>query len=154
LGVRLHEEEDGKFFPQSNRARTVLEALTKAVSTSGAELHPGCRISGIQPTVNGDFVLSSIDGRAYRAPFVVLATGGRSLPKTGSDGTGYQFARTFGHGYIETTPALVPLVLDDSNNAQLSGVAHRAAVTVRSDGASSLRLIGAMLWTHFGVSGP
>src|SRR6185503_1068007 len=72
LGVRLHEEEDGKFFPQSNRARTVLEALTKAVSTSGAELHPGCRISGIQPTVNGDFVLSSIDGRAYRAPFVVL----------------------------------------------------------------------------------
>jgi len=44
--------------------------------------------------------------------------------------------------------------LDDSNNAQLSGVAHRAAVTVRSDGASSLRLTGAMLWTHFGVSGP
>jgi len=84
----------------------------------------------------------------------VLATGGRSLPKTGSDGTGYAFARTFGHGYVETTPALVPLVLDDSRHAQLSGVAHSAAVTVRSDGASPVRLTGALLWTHFGVSGP
>jgi predicted Rossmann fold flavoprotein len=154
LGVTLREEEDGKFFPESNRARTVLDALLRAVSTSGAELHTGCRISGIQRLDEEGFVLTSAHGRAYRAPFVVLATGGRSLPKTGSDGTGYAFARAFGHGYVETTPALVPLVVDDSRHAQLSGVAHPIAVTVRSDGASPVRLTGAMLWTHFGVSGP
>src|SRR5262245_8026631 len=154
LGVSLHEEEDGKFFPDSNRARTVLDALLSAVSTSGAELHAGCRISGIQRGEGADFVLTSSNGRVYRAPVVVLATGGRSLPKTGSDGTGYAFARLFGHGYVETTPALVPLVLDDSRHAQLSGIAHPATVTVRSDGASPVRLTGPMLWTHFGVSGP
>jgi predicted Rossmann fold flavoprotein len=153
LGVKLHEEEDGKFFPASNRARTVLDALLRAVSTSGAELHTGCRISSIQRADDKDFVLTTSDQRVYRAPLVVLATGGRSLPKTGSDGTGYEFARSFGHGYVETTPALVPLVLDDSRHAQLSGVAHPAAVTVRSDRAP-VRLTGAMLWTHFGVSGP
>src|SRR4029453_6007978 len=94
------------------------------------------------------------DGRTYRAPFFLLATGGRSLPKTGSDGTGYAFARAFGHGYVETTPALVPLVLDGSRHAQLAGVAHPAAGDVRSNGASPVRLTGSMLWTHFGVSGP
>ena len=154
LGIQLREEEDGKLFPASNRARTVLDALTRAVSTSGAELHTGCRISGIQRADEEDFVLTATDGRTYRTPVVVLATGGRSLPKTGSDGTGYTFARVFGHGHVETTPALVPLVLDDSRHAQLAGVAHPAAVTVRSDGASPVRLTGPMLWTHFGVSGP
>jgi len=154
LGVKLHEEEDGKFFPASNRARTVLDALIREVSTSGAELHAGCRISGIQHAGDEGFALTTIDGRAYRAPLVVLATGGRSLPKTGSDGTGYAFARIFGHGYVETTPALVPLVVDDSRHAELSGIAHAATVTVRSIGAPPVRLTGAMLWTHFGVSGP
>jgi len=154
LGVTLHEEEDGKFFPASNRARTVLDALIKALSTSGAELHAGCRISGVRRGEGNGFELTSSDGRLYRAPLLVLATGGRSLPKTGSDGTGYEFARLFGHGYVETTPALVPLVLDDSRHTELSGIAHPAAVTVRSDSASPVRLTGPMLWTHFGVSGP
>ena len=154
LGVVLREEEDGKLFPVSNRAHTVLHALVSAVTTSGAELHTGCRISGIQRADDEDFVLTTTDGRTYRAPFIVLATGGRSLPKTGSDGTGYAFARAFGHGYVETTPALVPLVLDDSRHTRLAGVAHPADVIVRSNGAAPVRLTGSMLWTHFGVSGP
>src|SRR4029453_9205807 len=154
LGVPLRAEEEGKLFPESNRARTVLDALTRAVSASGAELHTGCRISGIQRAQEEHFMLTATDGRTYRAPFVVLATGGRSLPKTGSDGTGYAFARAFGHGYVETTPALVPLLLDGSRHAQLAGGAHPAAVTVRSYGPSPCRLTGSMLWTHFGVSGP
>jgi len=154
LGVALREEEDGKFFPVSNRARTVLDALIRAVSTSGAELHTGSPISGIQRSDEDDFVLTTTNGRTYRASLVVLATGGRSLPKTGSDGTGYAFARAFGHGYVETTPALVPLVLDDSRHSRLAGVAHPADVIVRSGGAAPVRLTGSMLWTHFGVSGP
>jgi predicted Rossmann fold flavoprotein len=155
LGVTLREEENGKLFPVSNRARTVLDALIGAVSTSGAELHTGSRISGIGRDDDEEhFILTTTDGRTYRASLLVLATGGRSLPKTGSDGAGYAFARAFGHQYVETTPALVPLVLDDSRHARLAGVAHPAAVTIRSDGAAAVRLSGSMLWTHFGVSGP
>jgi len=154
LGVRLREEDEGKLFPESNRARTVLEALTGALSTAGAELHTSRRISGIQWSNAGDFVLTTTNHAVYRAPLVVLATGGRSLPKTGSDGTGYDFARSLGHGYVDTTPALVPLVVDDSQHAQLSGVAHPVAVTIRTDHGSPIRLVGSMLWTHFGASGP
>jgi predicted Rossmann fold flavoprotein len=153
LGVRLQEEDDGKYFPENNRARTVLDALSRALRDAGAQLHTGCRISTVRRTEDETFVLSSVD-RAYEARLLVLATGGRSLPKTGSDGKGYEFARGLGHGYVETTPALVPLVLADAFHAELSGVAHPAEVRVRVDGAPPVHLEGAMLWTHFGVSGP
>ena len=153
LGVTLHEEEDGKYFPTSNRSRSVLEALIRALAESRAELHVSRRISSVR-RIDGRFVVDSADGDSYEAPVVILATGGRSLPKTGSDGTGYGFARALGHGYVETTPALVPLLLSESVHGRLAGVAHPATVTVRVDGAASARLEGAMLWTHFGASGP
>jgi predicted Rossmann fold flavoprotein len=154
LGVRLREEDEGKLFPESNRARTVLDALTRALSTAGADLHTGRRISGVTWDDTNGFVLTTTDHGVYRAPLVVLATGGRSLPKTGSDGMGYDFARSLGHQYVETTPALVPLILDDSLHTQLSGIAHPVAVTIRMDHGFPVRLVGSMLWTHFGVSGP
>jgi len=153
LGVSLREEDDGKYFPVTDRARTVLDALIGALRDSGAELHLSRRISGVRRGERG-FIVDAADGSSYDARRVVLATGGRSLPKTGSDGEGYAFARALGHGYVETTPALVPLVLSDSVHATLAGVAHPATVTVRADGAAPVRLGGAMLWTHFGVSGP
>lgn len=93
-----------------------------------------------------------------RADAVVLATGGRSLPKTGSDGGGYGFARALGHTLVAQTPALAPLVLDPetaySIHAGLSGIAVDGEITVWVDGAVSTRLTGALLWTHFGISGP
>src|SRR5262249_54684747 len=87
---------------------------------------------------------------------VVLATGGRALPKSGSDGAGYGIARRAGHTIVEPTPALVPLLLDDSDrvHAEVSGVAHDVELALRVDGAIAIRLTGAMLWTHFGISGP
>ena len=98
--------------------------------------------------------MDTAEGDSYATNVVVLATGGRSLPKSGSDGAGYDFARRLGHGYVDTTPALVPLILDDSRHTRLAGVAHPAAVTLRVEGRTSVRLEGALLWTHFGASGP
>src|SRR6266850_7565390 len=152
LGVTLHEEDDGKLFPDTNRARSVLDALLRELQHAGAELHSAQRVVAIERT-DREFIVGTA-GTSYVTPIVVLATGGRSLPKTGSDGTGYGFAQRLGHGYIETTPALVPLILDDSAHARLAGVSHPAAVTIRSDGRPPVRLEGAMLWTHFGASGP
>jgi len=153
LGVTLHEEQDGKLFPTTNRARTVLDALIRAVDAAGAELHAPRRVSGIRARQAG-FSVDTEDGDTYDAPVVVLATGGRSLPKSGSDGAGYAFAQQLGHGYVETTPALVPLLLGDDVHATLAGVSHPAAIAVRASGKVRIRLEGAMLWTHFGVSGP
>src|SRR5215475_10558521 len=110
LGVALHEEEDGKLFPDTNRSRTVLDALLQELERTNGELHCERRVAAVARGPAG-FVLTTEEGLTYTAGIVVLATGGRSLPKTGSDGGGYTLAAKLGHGYVETTPALAPLVL-------------------------------------------
>ena len=152
IGVALHEEEDGKLFPDTHRARTVLDALLSEVRRVGAELHVGERVTDIGPEPEGFVITTS--RRRLRARAVVLATGGRSLPKTGSDGAGYALAGRLGHGYVGTTPALVPLLLDGDRHSGLSGTSHSAQLTIRTEGHRDTRLEGALLWTHFGASGP
>jgi predicted Rossmann fold flavoprotein len=155
LGVALHEEEDGKLFPDTNRARTVLDALLGEAARLEISIATGTRVSGIQTSRDG-FVLQTESG-AVTARRAVLATGGRSLPKTGSDGFGYDLARVLGHGYVATTPALAPLVLEEHgriDHAPLAGVSHIAELVLRVDGRVTQRLTGALLWTHFGLSGP
>ncbi len=152
LGVALHEEEHGKLFPDTNRARTVLDALLDEIRRVGAELYSGERVTDVGRTPEG-FVVSS-SSRRHQARAVVLATGGRSLPKTGSDGTGYALAARLGHGYVDTTPALAPLVLAGGRHARLSGVSHDVRLTVRVTDGRTTHLDGSLLWTHFGASGP
>jgi predicted Rossmann fold flavoprotein len=153
IGVALHEEEDGKLFPDTNRARTVLDALLAAAAAAGADVRVEQRVNAVHRDGEG-FAIETAGGARYRTGAVVLATGGRSLPKTGSDGAGYALARGLGHGYVETTPALAPLVLNGTTHAALSGIAHPVTITVRGAGTATVRLDGAMLWTHFGISGP
>lgn len=151
LGVALHEEEDGKLFPDTHRARTVLEALIAECARLGVAITCDARVSDVRRADEGFIVVAG--GVECRARRVALATGGRSLPKSGSDGVGYELARRLGHGHVATTPALVPLLVEDGL-AQLSGVSHRASVAIRVDGRVQTRLEGDLLWTHVGISGP
>jgi predicted Rossmann fold flavoprotein len=153
LGVALHEEEDGKLFPDSNTARTVLDALLREAERRGVVIDSGCRITGIR-RADEIFHVERGVGDSIAARAVVLATGGRSLPKSGSDGFGYALAAGFGHRCVPTTPALAPLVLRGHMHRALAGVAHPAAAALRVSGIQTIRLEGSLLWTHFGVSGP
>jgi predicted Rossmann fold flavoprotein len=108
LGITFHEEPDGKLFPTTNRARTVLDALLQEIARRRIDLRPGHRVSGVRRAGTGFEV--DLPQRNWLARSVVLATGGRSLPKSGSDGFGYEIARQLGHGHVATTPALVPLL--------------------------------------------
>ena len=84
-----------------------------------------------------------------------MATGGQSLPKTGSDGQGWPIVKSLGHTVTDVYPALVPLVLEKTFfHYDLSGVSHEATLTTRVDGKTIDRRTGSLLWTHFGVSGP
>ena len=155
IGVPLHEEASGKLFPDSNRSRDVLEALLRELDRLGAGVRSDHRVSAVAAD-DGGFLVTTSQG-PLRARSVVLATGGLSLPKTGSDGAGYEFARRFGHTIIPTTPALAPLVLDAAKAAALaalSGVTLPVRLDLRVNGAVTARLPGSLLWTHFGVSGP
>jgi predicted Rossmann fold flavoprotein len=151
LGVALHEEDDGKLFPDTNRSRTVLDALLREADRLGVTIATGQRVNDVRAD-GSRFVVHTDAGLALGTRAVTLATGGRSLPKTGSDGFGYELAARLGHGHVATTPALAPLTA--AGVSGLSGVSHPAALTLRVDGRSSIRLEGPLLWTHFGVSGP
>ena len=152
LGVPLHEEPGGKLFPVTNRARTVLDALVSETLGRGVCLRLGHRVTAVTRG-DGGFLLQTSQGE-YRARRLVLASGGLSLPKTGSDGTGYALARSLGHSIVPTSPALVPLLLEGAFHAALSGVSLQATLAVRAAGAKTWKRSGALLWTHFGVSGP
>jgi predicted Rossmann fold flavoprotein len=152
IGVALHEEEHGKLFPDTHKARTVLDALLEEASRRGVELRGGVRVSGLE-TIDGGFGVSAGSWR-LRARRVVLATGGLSLPKTGSDGGGYALARALGHSILPTTPALAPLLLSGPFHGPLSGVGHEAELRLVAPPNRPGRFRGSLLWTHFGASGP
>jgi hypothetical protein len=132
IGVSLHEEAGGKLFPDTNRARDVLDALLRESAAAGASLVPGHRVLDVERSDAGFRVAT--EGGELRAAAVVLATGGQSLPKSGSDGAGFAIAKRLGHTIVPTTPALAPLVLGEpSIHIALSGVAHDVELSVWVD---------------------
>jgi len=156
LGVALKREETGKLFPVSDRARTVLDAVLRAARESGVGVRHPWRVESIE-RADGAFLLRSASGERREADRVVLAPGGCSLPKTGSDGHGYAIARSLGHSITPRVfPGLVPLTLPrDHPLCALSGLSVPVRMEVRS--ASGRRLThveGSLLCTHFGLSGP
>jgi predicted Rossmann fold flavoprotein len=157
IGIPLHEEENGKLFPDSHRARDVLNALLAELEATGSTLRGDSRVIEVVRRDDGFDVITTAG--AVHAQAVVLATGGRSLPKTGSDGAGYELAARLGHTIVPTTVALAPLVLETPSGSApmhsgLSGVTHPVELTAWVNDAVAIRLTGSMLWTHFGISGP
>ena len=153
LGVDLKREPTGKLFPVTDDARTVLTALLTRARDAGVIICPGHRVTEVAMSRTG-FLVRHSHG-ATQASRVMLATGGQSLPKTGSDGFAYRLARDLGHRVTPTVPALVPLVLDRSMfHATLSGLSHDVGLTTLVDGRDVDRRTGSLLWTHFGISGP
>jgi predicted Rossmann fold flavoprotein len=155
IGVSLHEEDDGKLFPDSNRSRTVLDALLGEAARLRVTIDTSQRVTEVRAVSDESrrFVIST-DRRAYHARSIVLATGGRSLPKSGSNGFGYELATRLGHSIVDTTPALAPLLLDGVAHAALSGIAQPVSLTLAAGAERLVRLDGPLLWTHFGASGP
>jgi hypothetical protein len=152
MGVTLKREETGKLFPVTDKARTVLNALTGRCRELGVAILPGHRVSEV---INGEgFVIRHTQGELHTRR-VIIATGGQSLPRTGSDGHGWEIARSLGHHVTETRPALVPLVLEDTMfHVELSGLSQQVELTTRVRSKPVDRRTGSLLWTHFGVSGP
>ena len=153
-GVETVLERGGRYFPSKGRSGEVLEALLKWVREAGVEircahhvetllLRDG-RIEGVR-TDSADFFTSR----------VVLATGGKSYPATGSDGDGYRIAREVGHTVVKVRPALVPLETAEKVPAGLNNlVLKNVNVVLWLDGKKSGEEFGEMTFTSFGLSGP
>jgi hypothetical protein len=152
IGVELKAEEHGKLFPTTDRAQTVLDALLREADRAGVRIQAANRVTDIEKQDDGFRI--ETDVTTLNARRVILATGGMALPKSGSDGAGFEMARRLGHSIVPLTPALVPFVLEGDFHTPLSGVAQDVELSIRVDYAKPIRVRGAMLWTHFGVSGP
>jgi predicted Rossmann fold flavoprotein len=148
LGVALKREDTGKIFLISNRARDVVDALLAAAASVGVEIVSRMPVVSIEP----GFIINGSIG----ADRVILAAGGRSVPKTGSDGSGYALARSLGHTVTTTFPALVPLIVTPGHwITAISGTSVDTELSVKSPTGRVLhRHRGSMLFTHFGLSGP
>ncbi len=157
LGIPLlREEATGKLFPESGSARTVRDRLVEEARAAGATIHVGHRVTGIEPVDDGFVVHGMREGRSVdvAAERIILASGGQSLPKSGSDGAGYGFARRLGHELVERYPALVPLHSPDPELRELSGLSVPVRWTaLRGQKAIETRT-REFLFTHRGYSGP
>jgi hypothetical protein len=155
LGVALKVEETGKVFPVSDDAREVVGALLAAATRAGVELRGGTRVTALRRERDAPgFRIETAEGGELRARRVILATGGLSLPKTGSDGAGLAMARRLGHSVVPTHPALVPLLTGDARWRDLAGVAAEARLTAVRDGRVLEERAGSLLVTHRGFTGP
>jgi predicted Rossmann fold flavoprotein len=162
LGVALKREDTGKLFPTTDDAHTILDALLRAAQEAGAELVYPWRVASI--TRDGDlFVIEQEQAGAepsvIRAKRIILAAGGKALPKSGSDGHGYEIAKSLGHAVTRTFPGLVPLILSDDGNGkwikELSGLTLPATIELWSGTGKKLTsFTNSTLCTHFGLSGP
>ena len=149
LGIPLAlEEESGKLFPASNRARDVRDGLLELARARGVDVQFQTTVTGITPgwrvaTSRGDIDASSI----------ILATGGLSVPQTGSDGTGIAIARGLGHQVHPTYPALTPLTGTTPLLSSLSGISLDVRIRAKA-GERITESHGGFLFTHRGYSGP
>ncbi len=152
LGVAFVLEEGGKYFPSTHSGRTVLEALLTAVKSSGVELKTNRKVTWARRDT--DVFHLGGEGFEFTARTLILCSGGLSYPATGSDGTGYEIAGSLGHDLIPQTPALTPLLTDDTDWHALSGVTVDCRLELLVSGQKKAEYTGSFLFTHKGFSGP
>jgi predicted Rossmann fold flavoprotein len=148
------EPETGKLFPASNSAREVRDRLMALARRCGAEIRFEALAEDLVPPQGSlSWTVLLAGGEAISASAVIVATGGLSLPGTGSDGTGFEIVRRLGHTVHPTYPALTPLTLDPPRYASLAGISR--GVTLRAPGPKRASMAhGGFLFTHRGYSGP
>jgi predicted Rossmann fold flavoprotein len=148
----VEETESAKLFPASHRARDVRDGLLALARRRGAQLYTGTLVTGLVPEDGGWRVERSGAGPLH-VDAVVVATGGLSVPNTGSDGTGLRILERLGHTLHPTYAALTPIVADPAPFAELAGVSLPVTITARS-GERTATASGGFLFTHRGYSGP
>jgi predicted Rossmann fold flavoprotein len=155
LGIPLAlEEETGKLFPVSNRARDVRDRLLAEARERGVQVRFSSRAHELEPATPGDaWRVLVADGDPIRATSVILATGGLSVPATGSDGAGLRIAERLGHTVHDLYPALTPLTATPPPHASLAGVSLHVTLTAPLPRGGHVT-DGGFLFTHRGYSGP
>lgn len=158
LGIRLKEEDNGRMFPVSDKAKTVVDTLVNQISKQGVEIKLNCPVDKIIYEHHKVIGVRLRSGEQLKCNAVIVASGGKSVPQTGSTGDGYPWAEEAGHSITELFPTEVPLTSNEPfiQTKELQGLSLRnVGLSVWSPkGKKIIEHQGDMLFTHFGLSGP
>jgi len=152
-GLEIKTERQGRVFPATDKARSVIDVLIKSLADSGAEVLYNTRLTGIKKT--GDLFKLDFTVGELGAKKIILATGGASYAATGSTGDGFSIAQKLGHKVAPLKPGLVPLVTKEAWVKDLQGLGlEKIRVTFEYGRKKIVSDVGELMFTHFGVSGP
>ncbi|MEW9701010.1 NAD(P)/FAD-dependent oxidoreductase [Paenibacillus sp. SI8] len=158
LGIRLKEEDRGRMFPVSDKAKTVVDALVNQVKRQGVVIRVNSPVSEVLYDQGRTSGIRLRTGEVIQADAVIVATGGKSVPHTGSTGDGYPWAEKAGHSITELFPTEVPLTSKENfiRSKELQGLSLRSITLSvwNTKGKKVIEHEGDMIFTHFGISGP
>ncbi len=154
-GLPLVIEARKRVFPKSQNASDVVDVLKKGIENSNTRIFTGTPIRSI---THEDGIVTGVitkGGKAYKAPYVVLAVGGAAAPETGSNGDGFRMLREIEHTVADSNPNIVPLKVNEKWVHKLSGTTCSfMEIRFSQNGKTKIKKKGKILFTHFGISGP
>ncbi len=157
-GVEVKVERGERIFPVSDKSQDVLNAFEKELKKQNIKVKLDAEVKEIEQKEENKFVLHLNNGETLEADKLILATGGKTYPLTGSTGDGYRFAKEFGHTITTIRPSLVPLEVKEKIECQKMQGLSLKNVAIKIKDTENNKIIyddfGEMLFTHFGISGP
>ncbi len=157
-GVETKVERGGRIFPVSDKAQDVLEAFKRRLKELKVQIRTNFEVAKILTEDGNVTGIEGKNGEKILADKVILATGGKSYPVTGSTGDGYRMAKMLGHTVTELKPSLVPLTTSGNSRIlcqQMQGLSLKnVAIKIKNENKIIYEDFGEMLFTHYGVSGP
>lgn len=154
LGVPLKIERGNRVFPKSDKSSDIIKAFEHLIKKLNVDIMLNTKVDDI--IIDGNRIRGvSIGKKDMYCDSLIISTGGKSYPLTGSTGDGYKFAKKAGHRIQEIRPSLVPLIAKEDYVKQLQGLSLKnALVSVKEGKRTVFEELGEMLFTHFGISGP
>lgn len=157
-GVPLKEEDHGRMFPVSNKAKDVLNVFLEQLDQNKVDIQFETEVSSILTEGDNITGVKTTAGKTYNANNVIITTGGKSVPQTGSTGDGHTFAKALGHTVTDLFPTEVPITSNQRffSDGSLKGISldDVALSVLKKNGKPRITHQMDMIFTHFGVSGP
>lgn len=150
--LELKVERGNRVFPKSDKSSDIIKCFEKALVKRDVDIKLNEEVLDV--TKDGNFIITTDKG-FYTFDRVIVATGGKSYVSTGSTGKGYEIAKSFGHKVVDLKPALVPIVINDEDLRECSGLSLKnVELVVKKKNKVFKKFFGEALITHFGISGP
>ncbi|NFH81492.1 NAD(P)/FAD-dependent oxidoreductase [Clostridium botulinum] len=154
LGLPIVELENGKMFPKSLQASSVVDILRMCLDDKNIPLYTNCKVTDIKKSKKFIINTNNEEFKEFSSKKLILSCGGKSAPKTGSDGSGFKLSKILDHNIVEPLPGIVQLKLDYPYLKALSGIKFDGEVSVLVDGNIIRTEKGEVLFTDYGISGP